>query len=91
MAAVRSKLRMGDWHVEVDSRSGSRHGQKVSALGAFWPDPRYEQFFRELVRAELALAKPLLGAMLRYLGHGPGSAGLNNTSKLSEKAALQPL
>ena len=44
------------------------------SLGDFWPAPEYEQFFSKLVRAELGLAKPLLGAMLRYLGHGPDSA-----------------
>lgn len=40
-------------------------------VGAFWPRPEYEPFFRALVQAQEPLIAPIMQSILRYLGCDP--------------------
>ena len=48
--------------------AGAGHGEHPADLGKYWPDPGDEPFWRELVEAELGVAKPVTRALISFLG-----------------------
>jgi hypothetical protein len=49
-------------------QAGAGDGEHSADLGEYWPDPSSEPFWRRLVEAELALAKPVTRALMSFLG-----------------------